>query len=87
NERKEGIEEGLAEGMKIGKEEGIVEGMKIGEKKGIQKGIERGKKEGMKEGKRENSLLIAQKMKKDGLPMEVIMKYTNLSKEDIEKLF
>jgi len=67
-------DEGLAEGMKRGKKEGLLEGMK------------RGRKEGIKEGKRENSLLIAQNMKKEGLPVEMIMKCTNLSQDDIDQL-
>jgi predicted transposase/invertase (TIGR01784 family) len=38
------------------------------------------------EGKRENSLAIAREMKKDGLPISQIVKFTKLSIEEIEKL-
>ncbi|HBJ77051.1 MAG TPA: hypothetical protein DDY68_04445, partial [Porphyromonadaceae bacterium] len=72
--------------MRNERKEGLEEGMMIGEKRGIERGKKEGMKEGEKKGKREESLLIAQNMKKDGLPMDIIMKYTNLSKEDIEKL-
>jgi predicted transposase YdaD len=38
------------------------------------------------EGKHENSLAIAREMKKDGLPISQIVKFTKLSIEEIEKL-
>ena len=55
-------------------EEGIENGMK--------KGIEKGKKEG----KREEKIEIAKKMFKEKLPIEMIEKFTGLSKEKIEKI-
>jgi DNA repair protein RadC len=57
-------------------------GMKIGEKKGLRKG----KKEGKREGKKEKAIYTAEKMLKDGLPIETISKYTGLKKHEIEKL-
>jgi predicted transposase/invertase (TIGR01784 family) len=49
-----------------------------GEAKGIEKGIEKGK--------HEEALAIAREMKKDGLPLAQIVKFTKLSVEEIEKL-
>ena len=41
---------------------------------------------GKKVGKREEKLAVAKKMKEDGLTVDIIMKYTDLTKEEIEKL-
>lgn len=57
-----------------------------GEKKGIQEGIREGIQEGILEGKHKQALEIALEMKKDGLSMEKIIKFTKLSVEEIEKL-
>ena len=43
------------------------------------------KKEG-KNGAKENNLEVAKRMKKEGCDIELIMKVTKLSMEDIEKL-
>ena len=52
------------------------EGRKEGRKEGIA--------EGRTEGERQKTLEIAKSMKADGLPFEVIVKYTGLSKSEIE---
>ena len=57
-------------GFGKGKEEGLQEG--------LQQGLQQGRTEGIKE--------TAKRMKADGLPIEVISKYTQLSIDDIEKL-
>ena len=49
-------------------------------------GIEEGKAEGKAEGKIEEKLEIAKNMLKDGMNLEIVMKYTGLSKEKIENL-
>ena len=49
---------------------------------GYEKGIEEGKKEGKEEGIKK----VAKMMKDDNYPIDKIMKYTKLSKEEIEKL-
>jgi len=65
--------------------------------KAMQKGREEGRKEGRKEGREEERLIQQEKqyqkklnlaiiMKKDGESFEKIIKYTELSKEEIEKL-
>lgn len=56
------------------REEGIQEGMEKGIEQGIEKGIEQSRIE------------IARKMKQEGESIEKIMAYTNLSREEIEKL-
>ena len=41
---------------------------------------------GQKDGKKNEKIEIAKKMKKDNVDIETIIKYTNLTKEEIEKL-
>ena len=47
---------------------------------------EKEKKNGKIEGKKENSIEIAKKMLKEKVPIEMIEKFTELSKEEIEKI-
>ena len=47
---------------------------------------EEGREEGIEEGIEEQTLVIAKKMKKEDLSIDMIMKITGLSKEKIEKL-
>jgi predicted transposase/invertase (TIGR01784 family) len=56
------------------------------EEKGIERGRTEGLEEGMAKGKAEEKLAVAKAMKIDGLSLEVISKYTNLSIKEIEKL-
>ena len=49
-------------------------------------GIAIGEKNGLAKGKKEEKLAVAKKMKTKGLTTEEIMEYTELSKEEIEKL-
>ena len=44
------------------------------------------RQEGIKEGRKENSYFIARSMKKDGVDVNLISKYTRLSVEEVEKL-
>jgi predicted transposase/invertase (TIGR01784 family) len=44
------------------------------------------KAEGIEKGKLEEAIAIAREMKKDGLPVSQITKFTKLSAEEIEKL-
>ena len=43
-------------------------------------------RKGKEEGKKENSIEIAKKMLKEKVPTEMIEKFTELSKEEIEKI-
>lgn len=49
-------------------------------------GMKKAKDEGRTEGRDERNLEIARNMKADGEPMEKIMRYTGLTKEEIENL-
>ena len=78
----EGIEEGRAEGIVQGRAEGIVQGRAEGIVQGIAQGRAEGRAEGINEAKREN----ARMMKADGMPAEMIARYTGLSPEEITTL-
>ena len=66
----EGREEGLAEGLAEGREEGREEGLI----------------EGREEGRVEERLETARRMRSDGLSMEMVVRYTGLSEEEINNL-
>ena len=74
NRRREGYEEGIA----IGEKKGIA----IGEKKGIAIG----EKRGMQQGVQQTRIETARNMLKDGLPSDLIMKYTGISAQNLAKL-
>lgn len=74
------------EGLKKGIEKGIKQGIKQGIEKGIKQGIKKGKEEGLKEGASKREQEIAARLKKKGVPTEVIAETTGLSKEQIENL-
>lgn len=63
-------------------EKGWNEGREVGREEGRAEGREEGRAEGIKENKRNT----ARSMKKDGLPLDTIAKYTTLSIEEIETL-
>ena len=70
--------EGIAEGM----EKGMKERMELGMAKGKQEGLA----EGMEKGINQRSLDIARNMLADGVDLNLIMKYSGLTQEQIEKL-
>ena len=78
----QGKEVGLAEGMA----EGIAKGMAEGMMKGMAEGMMKGREEGREEGIRDNQIRIAQGMKADGMPIEMIVRYTGLSAEEVVDL-
>ena len=63
-------------------EAGFDKGMAKGIEQGIEKGIEQGIEKGIEQEKR----MLAQKMKEDNVDIKKIIKYTGLTKEEIEKL-
>ena len=63
------------------KREGIAEGMEIGMAKGKQEGLA----EGMEKGMNQRSLDIARNVLADGVDLNLIMKYSGLTQELIEK--
>jgi predicted transposase/invertase (TIGR01784 family) len=54
-------------------------GMQEGLQKGMQEGLQKGIKEGLQKGKREREIAIAREMKKEGIPIEQIARFTKLS--------
>ena len=81
-----GLKVGHSEGLKEGLEKGHKQGLSDGLKQGIEKGIEKGIEQGIEQGKKENNLAIAKKMLEEKIPLETIIKITNLSKGDVENL-
>ena len=57
-----------------------------GHDKGVAEGHAKGRAEGRAEGEREKALESARRMKADGMPAELIAKYTGLTVEDINSL-
>ena len=80
--KSEGIKQGKKEGIEQGKKEGIEQGKKEGIEQGKKEGIKQGKKAGAKETKKET----ATKMLKEKMPLELIVKITGLTKEEINKI-
>ena len=52
----------------------------------LRKGLEQGREEGEKEGERTAKLETARKMLEEKIPVETIVKITNLSKKEVEEL-
>ena len=71
---------------KEGHEEGLEKGLKEGLEKGLKEGLEKGLKEGLEKGREEEKTEIVRKMKSDGLPDDVISKYTGLPIGEIERI-
>ena len=65
---------------------GYDKGLKVGHSEGLKEGLEKGHKQGIEQGKKENNLSIAKKMLEEKIPLETIIKITNLSKGDVENL-
>ena len=68
------------------KQEGLAEGMEKGMEKGMELGMEKGMKKGMAKGMNQKALDIARNMLADGVDINLIMKYSGLTQEQIEKL-
>ena len=49
-------------------------------------GLEKGMAQGLEKGRSEERMETARKMKADGMPAELIVKYTGLTVEDINSL-
>ncbi len=69
-----------------GRNEGIIEGRNKGIIEGRNKGIIEGRNKGIIEGRAEGILQIIKEMLKNGMKEKEIMKYTKISKEEIEKI-
>ena len=75
NARAEGLAEGRAEGLAKGRAEGRAEGLEEGRAEGLAKGIETGKSS--------QQMATAIAMLADGMSMELVTKYTGLTREQI----
>ena len=77
-------------GIEIGEEQGLKKGIEQGIKEGIKKGIKEGKEQGIKEGRKREAKKqkeeTARKMLKMGMDIETVIKITDLSKEEIQKI-
>ena len=69
-----------------GRNEGIIEGRNKGIIEGRNKGIIEGRNKGIIEGRAEGILQIIKEMLKNGMKEKEIIKYTKISKEEIEKI-
>lgn len=65
---------------------GFAEGQAKGRAEGRAEGIAEGRAEGRAEGERNANINSAKTMKNDGMPYELISKYTDLTVEEIENL-
>lgn len=72
--------------MEYALKEATQKGMQKGIQEGIQKGIQKGREEGLLKGRETERIEIAKMLKKNGVSIEVIMKSTGLSQEQVEQL-
>ena len=84
--KREGKEEGLAEGMEKGLAQGKEEGPAEGMEKGLVQGKEEGLAEGMEKGMNQKRLEIAKKMLAKGMDENTIMEITGLTQEQIRSI-
>jgi predicted transposase/invertase (TIGR01784 family) len=82
----EGHAEGRAEGFVQGKTEGHAEGRAEGFVQGKTEGFAQGKTEGLNEGELKKAREMAKGLRDDGVPMEIIVRRSGLSEEEIRKL-
>ena len=82
----QGKEEGLAEGMEKGLAQGKEEGLAEGMEKGLAQGKEEGLAEGMEKGMNQKRLEIAKKMLAKGMDENTIMEITGLTQEQIRSI-
>ncbi|GHV28889.1 hypothetical protein FACS1894167_07080 [Synergistales bacterium] len=59
---------------------------KRGMERGMEQGMERGMEQGMKKGRVEGRAEVARNMLNDGLPVEKVVQYTKLPREEVEGL-
>lgn len=84
--RASAFESSYVRGEKEGMEKGEAKGKLEGEKIGLEKGKLEGEKIGLEKGKLAEKLEMVRKLKKQGVPIEVIVAASGLAIEEIEKL-
>ena len=65
---------------------GLEEGIERGRDKWIEVGVEKGIEIGIEQGIEQESMRLARKMKAEGIAIDLIIKCSNLTREQIEKL-
>lgn len=65
---------------------GIDDGIERGIEQGIEQGMEQGRRQGIEEGQNLEKIEMAKKMLEEKMDIQVIVKITGLTKEEIEKL-
>ena len=60
--------------------------IQFAEDKGREEGREEGREKGLEEGRAEEKKTIASKLKADGFDIDLIIKYSGLTREEIEDL-
>ena len=65
---------------------GLEEGIERGRDKWIEVGAEKGIEIGIEQGIEQESMRMARKMKAEGIAIDLIIKCSNLTREQIEKL-
>ena len=76
------LQKWMQESEEIGEKRGREEGIMLGKEEGMMLG----KEEGIMLGKEEGAKMIAKTMIEEGLPTELIMRYTGLSEDVIATL-
>ena len=69
--------------MEFAKQTGFAQGKEVGFEQGMEVGFEKGMEKGMEKGECKKQEDIAREMKADGMPIEMIAKYTGLNEEKI----
>ncbi len=64
----------------------MISKLKYAEKKGIEKGIEEGMEKGIEEGTINKAREMATELIKDGAEVSLVVKYTKLTEDEVEKL-
>ena len=83
---RDGFMQGMEQGMAQGLEQGMAQGLEKGMAKGLEQGREQGREEGREEGRTSALLSIAQEMKKAGLDIYHIQRFTGLTEVEISRL-
>lgn len=73
-------------GLEKGLEKGLAQGLAQGLEQGLEQGLAQGLAQGLEQGDRDRAIKTAREMLADGMPVDKIVKYTDLSIEEIEAL-
>ena len=83
---KKGFEEGQELGLREGEELGIRKGEELGLRKGEELGRRKGEQLGLQKGRYQERRELAQQMLADGEDVEKILRYTHLTREELQDL-